>query len=113
MLYNFFLRLVGSFCCQLACILRCHFRLWEGRSVPNYPELFPMMVSNIAHNENAIRCATAEALAEATSLHTSFIKTTLDSLLQLYTDNNDVSIQFATCFSVSYRLPIVGRTFFR
>ena len=78
-----------SICCMD--VMDVIFRLWEKHSVPGYAELFPMMVSNAAHSESAVRSATAQALAAALQLHKSFMEKTLDSLLELYAEKNIVS----------------------
>jgi len=80
-----------------------HFRYWKSVSesvsaVSN--ELCDALVSDLAHNEPAIRTAAAEALAAALTDHRTYIPSALDLVLDLYTEHLKVSIVISVfiCF---------------
>jgi len=55
-------------------------------------ELCDALVTDLAHSEPAIRTAAAEALAAALTDHRTYIPSTLDLVLDLYTEHLKVSI---------------------
>jgi len=54
-------------------------------------QLCDALVCDLAHSEPAIRTATAEALAAALSDHHTYIPSTLDLVLDLYSEHLKVS----------------------
>ena len=57
----------------------------------NVSELCASLVNELAHNEDVVRTAAAEALAAALKLHNDYIPSTLDLVLDLYTQHLKVA----------------------
>ena len=65
--------------------------LWGDRELPDCEEVFSMLLSDVVHNESAIRQAAAEALAVALKKYPSHVPDILQSLLQVYEVKLEVS----------------------
>jgi len=67
-------------------------RYWADECISdNVTELCARLVNDLAHGEVAVRGAAAEALAAALTQHGTYIPSTLDLVLELYTEHLKVS----------------------
>ena len=60
--------------------------------VDDVSELCISLVNDLSHSEAAVRRATAEALAATLADHRTYIPSTLDLVLDLYTEHLKVSL---------------------
>ena len=68
-------------------------RYWTEVSLgDDVTELCVSLVADLAHTEAPIRTAAAEALAAALTAHRTYIPSTLDLVLDLYTEHLKVSV---------------------
>jgi len=67
--------------------------------VDDVSELCISLVSDLSHSEAAVRRATAEALAATLADHRTYIPSTLDLVLDLYTEHLKVNLT-SDCLSV-------------
>lgn len=77
----------------------CICSLWSGNQLPASAEIFEMLLSDVVHNESAIRQAAARALSVALDTHRSHVAEILQKLLDIYRKKLEASLFSFVLFS--------------